>query len=176
MSVPEPQGAGRLFALPDPIPGGTTEALLEDFGPSTTLRGALSEMAAIQHLLEMGYKVAVPVVDDDGVDFVVNYHHTAQVKSSRRQQSTSWMFNYSTGATYRADGSRLYRRRPTHAAFFICHAVPIDAWWVIPRERLAEAGFSLESGQGFTLSSDPQIRSKYSRLAAECRDAWELLE
>lgn len=145
-------------------------------GRNTTLDGALSERAAIDVMLRLGFKVAVPIVDDDGVDLVVNYRHTVNVKSSRRRGKPghTWVFN-SGRVVYRADGSRRYSTRPPTAGFIICHAVPIDAWWIVPRERLEAAGHG-RGDYAFSLSSAPRYRTKYSAIAADCRDAWHLLE
>lgn len=174
----EAAAEGRLFALPEPEPD-AWEARLDDFGPTTTLRGALSEMRAIQVLLERGFKVAIPVVDDDGVDMVVNYRRTVQVKSSARMghagRFPSWHFGFTASWNYRKDGSRSYRPQSATADFWVCHAVPVDAWWIVPREALLETGFRVKPGSAFSLSTEPTNQRKYGALSARCRDAWELL-
>jgi hypothetical protein len=47
---------------------------------STSAVGMASQMEVVAELLRLGHKVAVPVVDDDGVDLVVNYSVKVQVK------------------------------------------------------------------------------------------------
>ena len=164
---------GRLFPLPEPM------TVAVDGEPSasaqSTLNGALSEQAAIDRLLRLGYKVAVPVIDDDGVDLVVNYRHTVQVKSTQHinRGGQSWVFS-AARAWYRGGSLYKYATKPGTATFFVCHAVPIDAWWVVPRQQLHEAGWP-PAGLGFSLVSDPVRRTKYAALSAACRDAWHLL-
>lgn len=49
-------------------------------GVSTSAVGMASQMDVVATLLRLGHKVAVPVVDDDGVDLVVDYRWKVQVK------------------------------------------------------------------------------------------------
>lgn len=49
---------------------------------SLLARGTIAEHLAIAELLRRGHRVAVPVVDDDGVDLLVDYRIKVQVKSS----------------------------------------------------------------------------------------------
>jgi hypothetical protein len=163
----------RLFALPDLSSDAPVSGTL-----SASRLGVLSEHAAISKLLAVGWHVAVPVVDDDGVDLVVNYRHKVQVRGTRATTPNAvncWVFSYSKRYGYRHDGSR--RPRPTQMAadFLLCHAAPIDAWWVVPREWLHEAGLRPDA-TGFSLNSDPLHRTKYASLSWRCRDAWDLLE
>lgn len=44
--------------------------------------GVAAEMMLVAALLERGHKVALPVVDDDGVDLIVDYRKLVQVKTS----------------------------------------------------------------------------------------------
>jgi hypothetical protein len=71
--------SNRLFALPlAPVSSSTVSAA----GLESNRIGRVAEHLAIARLLELGHKVAVPVVDDDGVDLVVDYSVKVQVKSS----------------------------------------------------------------------------------------------
>lgn len=51
-----------------------------DAGVTTSASGMATQMEVVAELLRRGHKVAVPVVDDDGVDLVVNYCVKVQVK------------------------------------------------------------------------------------------------
>lgn len=58
------------------------EAVVSVAPVSTSAAGMATEMEVIAELLRRGRKVAVPVVDDDGVDLVVDYRWRVQVKFS----------------------------------------------------------------------------------------------
>lgn len=49
--------------------------------------GRAAEFLAMAELLERGHKVAQPIVDDDGVDIVVNYGTRVQVKASSQTEN-----------------------------------------------------------------------------------------
>lgn len=51
-------------------------------GPGNIAAGCAAEHRAIAELLERGHQVAKPVVDNDGVDLVVDYRIKVQIKSS----------------------------------------------------------------------------------------------
>jgi len=86
--------------------------------------GALGETKAVAELLQRGYKVARPVVDDDGVDLIVSYRITVQVKTARRWTSRGWNFQ----CFQRARRAAL----PSHIDILLCHALDVGAWWMIP--------------------------------------------
>jgi hypothetical protein len=159
------------------MPAEVAEETLRIRGLSSSHKGALSEFAAIVELMRRGHKIAVPLVDDDGVDLIVDYHVKVQVKSSAAplRKGESWQFGFTRGR-YLADGSRIYEQHRLGADVLICHAVPIDAWWIIPIERLREFGFGVEMKHAISLSANPLINSRYAALATECRDAWDVFE
>jgi hypothetical protein len=138
-------------------------------------RGAMSEHLAIVALLRRGHNVAVPVVDDDGVDLVVDYRTTVQVKSSRyRKKAAAWVFSTS-GGTYSANGEwRPSRSRP--AQIYLCHAPLEPAWWIVPMRWLREAGFDPSRMDGFSLGGVDRGYGRYAGITADCRDAWYLLK
>lgn len=87
-------GDGRLFDLGSlaakPIPEAHEAARYQSLGVA-------AEHAAIARLLDLGHKVAVPVTDDDGVDLIVNYRWTVQVKSAaKRNVAGSLVVNLQT--------------------------------------------------------------------------------
>lgn len=107
--------------------------------------GAVAEQLAIAELLRRGHKVAVPVVDDDGVDLVVNYSVRVQVKSAHRKrletvpgygyQTYSW--NSKRGWCL-ADVFLLYGRSPDVG----------DRWWVVPQAVVASASTMVNLYEG----------------------------
>jgi hypothetical protein len=141
-----------------------------------TRTGCISEHLAIVELLKRGHKVAVPVVDDEGIDLVVDYRTTVQVKSAnnpqRSGQGNAWVFSLG-GVKWKANGAKNYRR-PLEAQVHMFHAVTADAWWIVPTQWLLEAGLG-ESTMGISLTLNPG-RSKYASLSRTCRDAWDLLK
>jgi hypothetical protein len=166
----------RLFDLPETethANGNGHGGGLNAFG-----RGKLSELRAILRLLDLGRKVAVPVVDDDGVDLVVDYRHRVQVKSAGR---ASWpngnTYTFAGGGTwYLADGTRKHGGLAlSEPDFLLCHAVPIDTWWVVPLPWLREVGFHAGSKLALSLRvSRKPLRPDLHRLSAECLEAWHL--
>jgi hypothetical protein len=157
----------RLFETP-----ALAEAPVEQIRPVTNLLGGISELYAAAKLLELGHKVAVPIVDDDGVDLVVDYRIRVQVKSSK-DRGSSYSFSLQR-SHYTATGEMRARRGTFNADFFVCHARTVDAWWVVPRQWLVEARFGPKN-TAFSLSTAARYRTKYNGLAIECREAWHLL-
>ena len=145
---------------------------LKSNGYLGTRTGCISEHLAIAELLQRGHTVAVPVVDDEGIDLIVDYRTTVQVKSGSQQGvGNSW--NFSIGhSKYKANGARHYRRC-LEAQVFIFHAVPIAAWWIIPTRWILEAGIG--ECIGISLTASPG-KTKYGNLSRTCRDAWDLLK
>lgn len=101
--------------------------------------GRASEFEVIARLLRSGHKVAVPVVDDDGVDLVVNYRTTVQVKMSG-------VFQVAQGPNPEKYQYNIFKSpsKTWNADVFIFHGVgPLgDTWWVIPAGVLADYGHS----------------------------------
>lgn len=126
--------------------------------------GLLGEQLAIVELMRRGFKVAVPVVDDDGVDLVVNYRLRVQVKSSGRQRVEP-LRGY---VYYQYAWSQLDRSRGK-CDFFALHALAADRsdrWWVVPAAAMPlrnDLRFSEDASRGWGL-----------RLSGY-ENAWELL-
>lgn len=128
--------------------------------------GVAAENLAISVLLRRGHKVAVPVVDDDGVDLIVDYRLRVQVKSSsRRVVTTNPPYSY---AAYMFSG---LNKSLGKVEFFLFHGVGddgTDRWWVVPAAALAGCGPSVNIYEG-------SVRGTSARLMAY-ENAWELLD
>jgi hypothetical protein len=125
--------------------------------------GKHAEHLAIAELLKRGHRVAVPVVDDDGVDIVVNYRTRVQVKSSNRS-TLEPVSGYSYGRLAWSS-----KRVWTEADIFLLYGN--SRWWVVPASVL--------SGCGRTFSIYTEgTRQKNSRMAtvAEYEDAWDVFD
>lgn len=118
----------------------------------STAYGALSELWLQRELLARGHKLAVPLVDDDGVDLVVDYRLTVQVKSRRVQQLET-----RPGYVYDA----VVFKAPGRADVLALTAA--DRWWFIPRSEVPNRS-------GFSLLLDA-TRGRAARFQ-EYEDAW----
>lgn len=128
----------------------------------TSAYGALAEHLAITELLRRGHKVAVPVVDDDGVDLVVNYSVRVQVKNAHRRPA-----EVQPGYVY-DKFSWASKRGWVAADVFLLHGQDgiKSRWWVVPASELLGHGNSLVlyvSGAG----------KRQARVAAY-EDAWSV--
>lgn len=117
--------AQRLFAL-SPLAGGEAAVGSSAFGASAELRAAA-------RLLELGHKVAIPVVDDDGVDLVVDYRLRAQVKTCLGLTSGQWTFELRPNQADRRAGKSPRR----NADFYILFAADVAVWWIIPDSNIS---------------------------------------
>lgn len=110
--------------------------------------GRVSEQLVIAKLLTLGHHVAVPVIDDDGVDLIVNYRFKVQVKSScLRDKGDERVYRFAT-APSRAGG-----RRDAHVDVYVLHGRDTDEWWVVSAANLQTmARFSRTPGS--TLDKD----------------------
>lgn len=156
---------GRLFEAPrdeGAADGGVTSRR------ESGVLGAVSEQLAVVRLLELGHKVARPVVDDDGVDLVVNYRVTVQVKSSRlaeiRARKHLYRFHVFTNSTKR-----------WYADVYLFHGTGDSGrerglWWVVPGEALRAAGAKT------SVSVDPDKATGWSGRLAPYLEAWDLFE
>lgn len=84
----------------------------------------MSESLAVAKLLAEGHKVAQPVVDDDGVDLVVDYSTLVQVKGAGQFDRSGFI-----NVTISYNGKPYLR---PHVHVLIVHARNIDQWWVLP--------------------------------------------
>lgn len=127
--------------------------------------GKIAELRAIDELIRRGHKVAIPVVDDDGVDLVVDYRTTVQVKTSHRR-----LMETAPGYSYGAFSWGSGRNREFRADIYLLHAAGAtgDRWWVVPADVLrgrcaGQINMYLESKRGL------------SATLREFEDRWDLL-
>lgn len=134
---------------------------------SAMMAGRAIEFKTIWKLLEQGHKIAVPVVDDHGIDLVVNYRTTVQVKGrSTRTNRNSYSFNVGKQPT--RGGAAGYP-----ADVYIFHGVQDEAWWVVPKAALAATGRHNGSVNICLDSSGP--RKRWNGLM-QWRDAWSVFD
>lgn len=130
-----------IFALP--------ELEHEDARAGNPLRdGRVSEQLAIARLLTLGHHVAVPVIDDDGVDLIVNYRLKVQVKSSSLRDGGERVFYRFATAPMRSGG-----RRDAHVDVYVLHGRDTDEWWVVSAANLRTMA-SFSRSPGSTLDKD----------------------
>jgi hypothetical protein len=117
---------GRLFDIKPE----TAEHAVDDAHHQR--HGVAAEHAAIALLLERGHIIHVPVTDDDGVDFIVDYRTCVQVKSSaHRDQSGALRVNLENHrARERQHSSHGLK---DHVDVLLAYARDIGTWYVVPR-------------------------------------------
>lgn len=128
---------------------------------ATAHLGAVSEHLVIAKLLALGHRVAIPVVDDDGVDLVVDYRRTVQVKSSMAA-------NVHNGHRFHVFTDPKNRWKADYFVFHGRGELP-DTFWVVP------GGVLREENVGQSVSLHPDKGGRSSRFARYI-DAWHLLE
>ena len=127
--------AEPLFAVPDP---GDDEAPADEVSSSAV--GQIAEYRAVAELLARGHRVARPVVDDDGVDLIVDYGTTVQVKSTSGWDAAKGRFRFHTRSgsgirqQYRAGAVKV--GVPANVDVLLCHSLAEGLWWVMPAEAL----------------------------------------
>ena len=109
--------------------------------PTSRTQGSALGMAAetllISELLERGHKVAVPVIDDDGVDLIVNYTLKIQVKSTAIRNSAGALKVELCRSCYRnAGGEARDRSIKAHVDILAVFARDHREWWFVPRHAL----------------------------------------
>ena len=99
--------------------------------PNLTI-GALSELRAAELLIERGHRVAKPIVDDFGIDLIVDYHRgsaiTVQVRCSRAKANLKYTHSSNPVWRFRAF------ERSIAADIVMFHVRPLGAWWIAPRD------------------------------------------
>jgi PD-(D/E)XK endonuclease len=125
--------APRLFELP-PLPDRDEP---EPDAPGYSALGHAAEQVLIARLIQMGHRVAVPVVDDDGVDMIVNYDLKIQVKSSGSRSPAGMLLVCLNGRRFRERGDRGFLR--PHVDIVAVHARDTQAWWFLPRNGIIGA-------------------------------------
>lgn len=142
-------------------------------GLLTSAAGRACELLVAARLLELGHKVAVPIVDDDGIDLIVNYRTTVQVKSSRlvdvAPASLRGRYRYFVFKSI---------RWAWNADVFVFRGVEPgqrDAWWIVPSSVLRDTGV-----KGAISLLPPGTSSgkfgKWSPAFAPYVDRWELFD
>lgn len=100
----------------------------------TAAVGAAAEFEAISLLLRRGHKVAVPVVDDDGVDLIVDYRVTVQVKSTAMRSSRGLPILGAARHVRRHRGEASTWRVIGSHVDVVLVSVRDVGWYVIPRD------------------------------------------
>jgi hypothetical protein len=136
----------RLFDLEPHVPASVA-------GPINRAAYA-AEQELISRLLLMGCHVAVPVVDDDGVDLIVDYRIKVQVKTTAQRNSSGALVLRMANrrASERKRENRGWLR--DHVDVLAVKAIDSGAWWFIPADaaRGRSGSFSLHERGGRGLS------------------------
>lgn len=126
--------------------------------------GVVAELVVASRLLAAGHHVAVPLVDDDGVDLVVNYRFRVQIKSSG-------LWEVKTGYPFYSFKSPVGWSR---ADVYVLHGQAAgksqERWWVIPSH-------ALETVNGSALSLRPWGSGRRGSRSEEFSvwlDRWDL--
>lgn len=140
-------------------------------GIGSSAFGAKAVHLAIAELLRRGHRVAVPVVDDDGVDLVVDYRVTVQVKSASLRVARPVL-----GYSYPAFKWFLGTKRRT-ADVFLLHAAgdERDRWFVVRGDvvRMVKSTVTIYDGMSPPGGSGRQTLGGMC-LAGEAH--WELFD
>jgi hypothetical protein len=128
-------------------------------------RGKLAEQLAIVELLERGHSVALPVVDDDGVDLVVNYRLRVQVKSC---QEKAW--ESVPGYPYRGFSWSVKPGRKNKADVFLFYGRLESGgrWFVVPVSILRDVASVVNLYVG--------SRRGLSAVLPQYENRWELFD
>ncbi len=159
----------RLFDIPAHVEDSPSARRVPKTNPSTL--GAIAEQEAILQLVKRGYPVAVPVVDDEGVDLIVNYRITVQVKSTNRTEKGG---RYRVGLwSGRNDGKRVSGLRD-HVDCLVVRAPVEDAWLVIPRAALEATNAYRVDALSFHVH--PNTSGTPAGALASYRDRWDVFD
>lgn len=123
---------GQLFEV-------AAAAVDERDGVFTAAKGTATELEVIARLLRLGHKVATPVVDDDGVDLIVDYRTLVQVKYTGLKHPKTGAGIFCPIRTVRArEGDA--RRRVSIAAHVDVVVVEVAAvgFFVVPRDVIGD--------------------------------------
>ena len=131
-------------------------------GLSSGAIGAVSEHLVVARLLDLGRRVAIPVVDDDGVDLVVDYRTTVQVKSSVCGAGETYRFAFTT-------------RRPNRADVFVLHGRDPEAWWIVPGDVIRSYGGAAAISIALNPCAAPRRKHRFTECW-EYRDAWHVFD
>ena len=152
------QGEDRLFAVPKNV---TETAFAPGHSRWSASIGAIGEARLVAELLWRGHKVARPVSDDDGVDLVVNYRTTVQVKTCARPRKVHGKSQF---PHYHFNLSRPDRWLASHIDVIALHAVDAGYWWLLPRHVIGtQKGIQVPVAAG-------------KSFAAQWREAWDVFD
>ena len=113
---------------------------------------------AISRLLFAGHGITIPITDDDGVDFIVDYRTHVQVKCTGRRNASG---SVAVGLENSRSSERRHgpRGRRGHVDVLLVYARDVETWWVIPAASVPHAG-------GITLG----------RTYDQWREAWDVFD
>lgn len=154
----------RLFAIEVDV----SSALVSPFNFTRT--GAIAQLRAAVELLDRGYAVALPMVDDAGVDLVVNHRIPVQVKSSGSRSKTG-MLHVNLESRSSNDRRVGVPPRPNlspSVEVLMVYARDTGTWWIIPISAISEAG-KLNS-------TSLSLTEHATRGLSAWRDAWEVFD
>lgn len=159
----------RLFDIPADVED--SDLARDDVAITSSSFGAIAEQEAIVELVKRGHRVAVPVVDDHGVDLVVNYRTPVQVKATTtRMGSGHVMVSLFSG---KESGEKVPGLRQ-HVDALIVRLPVEDAWFIFPRVVLEEVNAYRKTGLAFHLN--PHGTRGISRMLASYRDRWDVFD
>jgi len=98
--------------------------------------GKMAEMLLVVELLKRGHKIALPLVDDDGVDVVVNYRKAVQVKSVGRPLPGQAFHFLTLRKMNVGNGERRKMALAEHVDVLAVYAHDACAWWHIPAAEI----------------------------------------
>lgn len=103
--------------------------------------GYLSELQFRVIMLQKGYTVSVPEGDDDPYDCIIEkdgFLRTVQVKATRKRDTRGYKDEYVCGTCRGRGCNVMYDTK--RVDLFAIHVVPVDAWYLIPAEKIKSTG------------------------------------
>ena len=132
--------------------------------------GKRQEYRAVAELLNRGYDVYMPLVDDKQIDCVLriddNRYLDIQIKARSKHVQAPGVF---TGKCF----------KPRDTYFFIFYSEPIDTYWIIPSRKLKEyVKFDINGRFPITLASKVKGKDKICprKKYLEYKNNFELLK
>ena len=138
-------------------------AKFKRYKPGLAKKGAKSEVAVFNICAKMGYEIR-PYVEGNTIDLIIN-GYKVEIKSA-----------YTTVKTSKGSITGLYRfrRLPTQriADYVVCHAVPINKFFVIPSSVISGDHFYIPEKKVMTWRNSKQVRISHWY---DYEEAWHLL-
>lgn len=138
----------------------TTNGATSSRHAATASLGGAAEMLLVARLLKDGRKVAKPIVDDDGVDLVVDYNLTLQVKSAV-YRGKDGRIEVRLGSSQMSGGRQ---GLADHVDVLVVHAWDSGTWWLIPHAAMGRDTKSVNLYEGST------------RGLSAWREAWHVFD